>query len=58
MKLLREPTITRFPARVTSDSERPLRELAVEHLHPQVGQKRQTLHPTGRLKMYEREEEI
>ena len=37
VELLYEPTIAGFPARVTGDTERLLRELAIDHLHPQVG---------------------
>jgi pimeloyl-ACP methyl ester carboxylesterase len=34
VELLRESNITRFPARVAADTERLLRELAIDHLRP------------------------
>jgi DNA ligase 4 len=37
VEVLREPTIARLPARVAVDTERLLRELAIDHLRPQVG---------------------
>jgi DNA ligase 4 len=37
VELLREPTIARILVRVTEDTERLLRELAIENLRPRVG---------------------
>jgi DNA ligase 4 len=37
VELLCEPTIARFLARVAEDTERLLRELAIDHVRPQIG---------------------
>jgi DNA ligase 4 len=37
VELLRQPTIARIPARVAADTERLLRELAIDHVRPQIG---------------------